>query len=246
MARTFDGSNDDLNVASAVVSTTPFTMACWFKSNGTPGGSQILMQLYDSGVDNLNRHRLYVDGGPRVRVETVNGAGGNANINAGAFFTTSTWQHACGVWTSATSRTAYLNGADPQSNVTNLTPAALNATCLGAGLDTVPGGYFNGAIMEAAIWNVALTAQEVLMLGAPDVAWSPLRVRPSALVAYWPLLGLDSPEPERVGRNNLTVNGPVRSDHGRIRYPNKSSNPGFRGTFAVMPGNRKQVFVIPS
>lgn len=244
MARSFDGSNDDLGVASAVVSTTPFTMACWFKTNGTPAANQILMKLYNSGVDNLHRHQLYVDASLRVRVETVDGTSGN-NINATAFFTASAWQHACGVWSSATSRTAYLNGTDAQTNTSSRTPSGLDATVIGAGIDTVPGGFFNGAIMEAAIWNLALTAQEVEMLGTPGVMQCPLSIRPSALVAYWPLIGVDSPEPDRVGGFNTTVTGATEADHGRIRYPAKSSNPGFNGTFAVGPGGGRNVFAIP-
>lgn len=244
MARSFDGSNDDLSVASAVVSAYPFTMACWFNANNFTA-DQGLMSLYDSATDNTNNHRLNLEATTgKVVARTVNSAGtlGAAVTTAGA--SSGTWLHACGVWASATSRTAYVNGGSANTNATNLTPGALNATGLGAFLDTVPDRYFNGALMEVAIWNVALGSAEVAVIGSNAIC--PLLVRPEALVAYWPLIGGLSPEPDYVGGFNLTVNGAVESDHGRMHYGAPSSNPGFHGTLVVGPNNSRHVFVIAS
>src|ERR1700741_5384202 len=97
---------------------------------------------------------------------------------------------ACGVWSASKSRSAYFNGGGKATNSATQTPSGINATAIGAFLDTSPDRYHAGMVAEAAIWNVALTDAEVAVLAA---AISPLAVRPGSLVAYWPLIGNNSP-----------------------------------------------------
>jgi hypothetical protein len=82
---------------------------------------------------------------------------------------------------------AYLDGAleattaataFSTSSSHNPTPAALAATAGSSGFD-------DGTICEVALWNVALTADEFAALGKKV---SPLLIRPTALVHYWPLI----------------------------------------------------------
>ena len=54
--------------------------------------------------------------------------------------------------------------------------------------------FFGGDIAELAIWNIALSDDDVFALGDPDNRVSPLLVRPDALVGYWPLVGFAAPE----------------------------------------------------
>jgi len=53
--------------------------------------------------------------------------------------------------------------------------------------------FAKGKIADVGIWQVILTANEAASLGH---CVPPNRVRPESLVAYWPLYGTDSPEPE--------------------------------------------------
>lgn len=75
------------------------------------------------------------------------------------------------------------------------------------------GGSFNnpfpGLIADVAFWNVALTAAEFAALG---VGARPYTIRPLALVGYWPVTGIQSPEPDFSGlNNNGTVTGTVNA-----------------------------------
>jgi hypothetical protein len=63
---------------------------------------------------------------------------------------------------------------------------------------------------------VALTDDEAVIL---SLGYSPVFVRPANLVAYWPLVGRSSPEPDIVGGYDMTLVGsPTVADHPRIIY----------------------------
>jgi hypothetical protein len=56
-----------------------------------------------------------------------------------------------------------------------------------------------------AVWNVVLTAAEHLSLSKGVL---PYKIRPSALIGWWQLDGLQSPEPDFSGKaNNGTLTG---------------------------------------
>jgi hypothetical protein len=59
-------------------------------------------------------------------------------------------------------------------------------------------------LAEAAIWNVALSDTEVAALAA---GYSPKTIQPTALVAYWPLIGDWTPEIELISGQNFTIQG---------------------------------------
>ena len=50
MARDFNGSDQDLQYAGAIVSDEPFTMACWFNLD-VNNATQMLMWVGDAGND---------------------------------------------------------------------------------------------------------------------------------------------------------------------------------------------------
>lgn len=97
-------------------------------------------------------------------------------------------------------------------------PSAQTSPALVIGLDRAGGSTTqapaNGYLADAAVWNVALGTEEI---SAYHRGVSPLRIHPSALVSYWPLHGLASPEPDYKvgGANPLTlVNSPPKApDH---------------------------------
>lgn len=62
-------------------------------------------------------------------------------------------------------------------------------------------------IAEVALWSMALSDADVLALSR---GLSPLRMHPEALVAYWPLLGRNSPE------NNFKSNAAAMSVVGSL------------------------------
>lgn len=220
MAREFNGNTaNNLSVDVAAFSGTPFTMACWFNADLTTS-QYALMWVGDKDVTG-DFFVLFADGGSAgdpVRFRsTVGGTNSTANTTTG--YTVGQWHHACGVSASATSRSVYIDGGGKATATTSSTPAGLDRTAIGVWADSTPSGPFDGKIAEAAIWDVALTDNEVAML-ANGV--SPLKVRPANLVAYWPLFGNYSPEPSYGGDTalNLTVNGTVtQAAHAPVAPP---------------------------
>lgn len=210
MARQFaSASSQYLNRGSAIVTAAPFSVSVWFKTGSTT--DQVLVsaaKIADAG------HRFNLSlSGSNVYAQAFDGTAGNALTST--TFTTNAWQHAGVVFASTTDRRAYLNGGGKGTNATSVSPAGINefyAARYESGL------YFDGLLAELATWNVALDDDEIAAL-AKGVC--PLLIRPQSLVAYYPLFGNDSPEPDRwKSRFDLTLtNGPTKADHPRIYYP---------------------------
>ena len=185
MAYEFNGTNQYLNVASAPVTAVPLTMACWFYPD-TITANYTLFQISDGS--NLNRFVLAalgaIAGDPLRAVTSAGGVEGSADSTTG--FIASSWQHACGVFTSVNSRSIYLNGSNTTTNTSILTPTGINRTEIGVRINSgVPGLYLDGRLAEVGIWNAALTANEVASL-AQGMTCD--KIRPQSLVFSAPLV----------------------------------------------------------
>jgi len=95
-----------------------------------------------------------------------------------------TWHHACAVFTSATSRTIYLDGGNSATNTTSSTPSGINQMNIGS-FKTAAGNWFNGQVAEVGLWSAALTQPEIASLAAGMTCD---KVRPQSLVFYAPLV----------------------------------------------------------
>jgi hypothetical protein len=121
------------------------------------------------------------------------------------------------VFASTTDRRIYLNGANKGTNATNIAAPIVTNTAIGAyKYTTIYYDDFDGYLAEAAMWIVALTDDDAVVLAA---GYSPLLVRPEALAAYWPIIGRTNPEIDLVGGIGLTVTGATVADHPRVLYP---------------------------
>ena len=127
-----------------------------------------------------------------------------------------TWFHVAGVWQYG-SRALYVNGTEEVSQTSNISLDPAKATKFYIGQDHA-GKWWEGAVAEAAAYSVVLTATEIASLAA---GFSPLLVRPSALIGYWPLGGPYAPTTiDPVGSNTLTANGGASAEsHPKIIYP---------------------------
>lgn len=225
MARNFTkASSHYLEHAAAVVSSMPLTMACWGRASSyTAEAAHSLMAISRASggvtdcylLDVVNVSTL--PGYPVLRAWSGTGTGATG-IYGTTTATAGTWFHAASVFASSTSRSCYLNAAKATTTVSQTGGAFLNRTSIGriANYKGTPINYWNGDIAEAGIWSAALTDGEVASL-ADGV--SPLLVRPESLVAYWPLIGRDSPESDRVGGFGMTVTGATAAAHPRIYLP---------------------------
>lgn len=211
MARFFvDTSQQYILRNSAPVGIAPMTVACWYKTDELKIEALVWIGDKDSSQDfwelRLSTTNVVWSA---VDASSASATKGTPSINV--------WEHACGVEVNNGSRYCYLNGVAGNQNTGGRTPDAADRVAVGLRADVSPLYYFDGSIAEVGIWNVALTAAEVAILGA---GYSPLFVRPQSLVGYWPLIGRTSPEIDLIGKRDLTLfNSPTTSEHPPVIYP---------------------------
>lgn len=216
MARLFDfASLQYLTRAAALVTGVPFTLAAWVRINDLAADSGVIV-IGDTGATNWHGMRISITTGIVHAVSRLGATNVRAESTAGV--TTNTWCHVCGVWTSTTSRAAFMNGANKGTNASSCTPSGLDTTDIGAVFtNNVHSAQARGDIAEVSAWNVALTDADVANLAK---AVSPLMVKPANLLGYWPLIGRYSPEIDLIERFDMTlVAAPVASPHPRMFYP---------------------------
>lgn len=190
------------------VSAMPLTMAAWAYSSVSAATKQNILGLYTSSATaDINMFSLALDAS-NVAFTAANGASGSqAFTSAGP--STNTWFHVAGVATSATSRAVYFNGGSKGTDTNSKTPFGMDRFTLGkrdnVSNDRPFAGGGTGYLADVALWNVALTDAEVLSLAR---GYSPLLVRPSALVFYSPLFGTGTTEPNLFDAvNELAIQG---------------------------------------
>jgi hypothetical protein len=184
MARSFDGTNDSVSINSALV-TVPFTFACWVKVASGPTDNTAAMSMGRTGsAAHLHWLTLGYEGNPsapRVRMCAIAGGSTAAAVSTTGL-TFNTWHHICGIAYATNSRAAFLNGGSKGTNSTTVNPTSMGQMIIGAmRYNGTLEEYFNGLIAIPAIWDVALTDDEVLSLAQgtrPDL------VRPESLVSY--------------------------------------------------------------
>jgi len=214
VAYSFNGSDECLYVDAAPATDTPLTMACWFNIDvGYDNHGLIYLGDKDRNKNYWALIAAGYESGDPVAAR-ARGEGNPYTALTSTGYTKDTWHHGAAVFTSDTSRTAYIDGGSSGSETTDVAPTDADRVSIGAVMYSPSENWCNGFIAEAAIWDVALTAAEIASLAAGA---SPLLVRPQSLVGYWPLIrGLE----DRVGGNTLSLNNtPSVLDHIPIYYP---------------------------
>jgi hypothetical protein len=218
MARSFNGSSDYYSRTSAVINAVPMTFSCWFNSTAFPGGANVLgMVSIWTGLATNHRWNMGINSSGQSTAGTRSSISGSAiSINS---TTTGTWNHAVARYVANNDRNAVLNGdivnMGTDSTVVNVN-TGVNRTGIAITHDQggTPTALFNGQIAEVAIWNVALSDDNVVALSRRK---SPLLVRRGALRFYAPLIRLAD---ERILGETLTAGGsPTIQPHIGIEYP---------------------------
>lgn len=214
MARGFNGSTQYLEVDSAAITGTPFTICAWAKSDSATA-FQAVITIIDKSSGIIN-HGLYFAGsitGDPIRAASRNDAAGNAETSTG--YTVGTWHHVAGIWTTTTDRKAYIDGGSEGSDTTSIDPTGLDRTSIGRLGRVDDTDYFDGNIAEMAVWDVALTTAELAWLAK---GFSPLLLihRFGDLVMYKDLIR-DINRPY-IGPT-LVNSGSTAANHTRMFYP---------------------------
>lgn len=169
-----------IRAASGLVTATPLSLACWYYPTSFASQACVIDLHNSASAASANSFRLQMGVGASVTAATNSPAASTTNTAS-----LNTWVHMAGVFSSATSRSAFINGTNKTTNTTSATPSGINETTIGLRRGTTPGAAALGPIAEAAIWNAALDDDEVAALGK---GFSPRLIRPSALVAYLPII----------------------------------------------------------
>lgn len=212
MARHFgSGNTDRLETSSIIPPGSAGTISIWVLSNWA----------YNDGFEHdLWRHHkttattgtfAYIKYSDNNIYVGWNGAGlGDQRItlSGSGIFVLNTWEHHVFSWDSAVPNcTLYVNGSSVATRGTALTTFTCDLLAIG----NTPGGGSNNSISgnmaDYCSWNVAMTLGEVQSLSK---GCRPSSIRPANIIAYYPVDGEQSPEPDFSGSGkNLTVTGAI-------------------------------------
>ena len=198
MSRTGWSATNFERYAGAIVTAAPVTISAWAWTSISSATKQKIAGIFNSAsTGDNNSFIIQVDANKISAITGGNSGTATASTTFGP--SVNTWFHACGVFASASSRAAYINGGGKGTDATGTTPSGLNRTSIGkrdnagAAEEFAPAG--TGYIADVAIWNVALTDAEVLSL---STGISPLKIRPASLQFYSPMIGEGTGDPNLI------------------------------------------------
>ena len=213
MARLFvaAGSDEFLEVDSAIITAPPFTVLAWAKAASLAGPATIFNLADLSSVEQF--WQITINGGNVGRWRSK--SGGGAGVATSLLITANVWQHSTGIEISNISRSCFLNGANKGTNASNEAPTGIDRTSIGRTGDSTPVDFWDGDIGHVSIYDVVLTDNEVATHAA---GFNPRRIHIDNLIGYWPING-QSPEYNVIGTGvNLVINGtPLISEEPPIR-----------------------------
>jgi Concanavalin A-like lectin/glucanases superfamily/Secretion system C-terminal sorting domain/Fibronectin type III domain len=209
-----------------------FTIEIWFNWTGSgstayTGGVTAIPLLTkgtgESGSDGTNRDMNYFLGIDNTGANPVLAAdfeeGGAPSPNPGANYpitgnttiTTSTWHHAAFTYDASTGKLSiYLDGIldSTRTLAAGIIPQYLSIqpAAIGSALSStsVAGGFFDGELDEARIWNTARTQSQIQLDMSTELS-SPY---PSSLIGYWKLNdGVGTSATNELGSPNGTLVG---------------------------------------
>lgn len=215
-AMEFNGSTDKATgaLSNPSIATPPFSLCCWFKVDSATA-QHGLLSLGDS-AGTVNWFALQAAGhqaGDPVGATATTTTQGNAFSSTG--FSTGTWHHGCAVFTSTSSRTAYIDGGSAVTNTDLVAPTSIDDAGIGTIKRSTDCCFTDGQIAECGWWtNYALSAAEVATLAK---GYAPPCVARANLGDYWPMVRdataladlFSAPEP-------LTLTGGTVVSHPRI------------------------------
>jgi hypothetical protein len=206
LSRTFSANTDHLDAATDITDV-PFTLSCWYKLPSDKTGQ--IMYSMALGVAGTTNNLYWIDIHTNMECgekDTVASTAATNLENQSTAHQYGIWRVMTGVFATHSSRSIYLDGTSKSTNSATRTTAAVDSIRISGDLATTPSVNtpFQGSIAHAAIWNIALSDQQVASL----LYLYPNQVAVANLVHYWPLLNNQSPEPD-YGSGNLplTVNG---------------------------------------
>lgn len=145
----FDGSSDYIQLDTPF-SYTNHTIAAWVY-NAATSADKMIFDARDAGSDGII---LYsgVDEKPRYVVNS------NSLVAASAY--SNEWIYIVGTYDGTTQK-LYIDGSEDQSGATSQTISTTTDARIGARSHTSPASYLDGNLANVAIWNRALSSDEI-------------------------------------------------------------------------------------
>lgn len=252
MARTFDGTNDQIAFGSeaAIDGLATFTAATLLRITGNVTDERQVLTKMRS--DYQGKMYLSLQGsGPSPNVIGVivsRGSGTDAaSLSVANVITTNTWTVLVSTWDGSTAPKIYvcaLGGEIAEVSYGSATAGSgtpaddSTATLRIASRDPLDATFFAGGLAESALWNRVLTAREIRSLGR---GFAPAFF-PRGRVFYCPIDGRHSVEPNWAGTTHGTVTEATYLTHPRVIYPTHVGPRLFKATGSP-PATAVPVFV---
>ncbi|MBI2451570.1 right-handed parallel beta-helix repeat-containing protein [Candidatus Pacearchaeota archaeon] len=161
-AAQLDGIDDFIERSSALgITNYPFTFSAWVRKNNDSGTKGTIISFGESLSSNIyyglrinesGQAEIYAAGsGPEGKI------GGSADLRGA-------WHHVAGVFIKNTAKELYVDGKFVESLNTTTNFFTVNRFAVGRKAGPVPLEFFNGTIDEVAVWNRALSADEIVNL----------------------------------------------------------------------------------
>lgn len=225
MSRLFAAASSQyIESTTAPTTAAPLSMAVWVNAT-TLGAVRSLICIGSSTQANYFDLGHDASGNGFIETSANNGVS-QEDIFGTTAQSTATWFHLAAVFTSVTSRTLYVNGtAEGGTGTVNLAPTSLDRVTVGALSAAGHFGYGDAQLAEAAIWSVALGADEVVSLAQ---GFAPSLVRPASLTMWCPCWGQASPEVEMASQLTMTLTAAptAGASHPPMLYPAEALSPG--------------------
>ena len=152
----FDGSDDHIttSIDADLQSMPSTTWSGWIKPNGAAGW-QVIFGMEDGGWD---RFLIIENGGLNLSMGHTNG-----RWNTGVSINPGLWQHVVAIYDNGSMR-FYFNGTEYTTNQNEGNHSSSGMFTIGGNQSHSPHNYYRGQIDEVAVWNEALSANEVSAL----------------------------------------------------------------------------------
>ena len=164
-ALTLDGTNDYLDVGTAVTATNAAFSACTWARFNSVSGYQTMISIDGNSISGFYLHNNSSNKFDLQMYNSDNTAGSYYIAQSTTTVTTGTWYHVCGVYTGSVAR-IYVNGVQEGSDVTvSGAFRATGHTIIGAGLyNGARVDYVNGVLDDVRIYSRALNNTEIYAL----------------------------------------------------------------------------------
>lgn len=223
MARSFNGTSDviGLPIDALLRPSLPVSIHCWAKPSSLAASG-----LFQNNKNDLTHKGVWLNvADSSGHIESGFGDNDGGSVSSSRRSKVSTGAITSGVWNAvgcsieaATTQAVYINGTDATGSYSGSGDVLAYNVGVGGKIGFSGGSYFPGSIAEVGFWNVALTAAEFAALGKGT---SPLLIRRSALIAYWPVYGVADPEADLAGLalNSTAITGTSLANHAPVGMP---------------------------